>query len=318
MIYRLLPLSIAGALFAAPSLHAHGPGHHHGHEESELVEQAVVDGAQPVVRSQTSSAAVSPSGKSFQTPLPESGRIWGASLTAGWESRHIHYGVDETGNGGAYTTELTVWIQNLALGFWSGFGTGNDFQEFDFTASYQVNAGPVFLIPGYNFRYSPGHGHAAHDDHAEEHHEEEGHHDESDHEEHSDQHHHAHKTYGHELFLVLGTDAIPYVTPSTVFVWDLNNTPGAYLEFRLDGEIPIYGNGAVTLEPYALLGLNFGYNTRDRYGWNNFQFGTVANWRINRIVSVYAGINYSLAMTALRAIGQGNEVWANVGVSFTY
>jgi hypothetical protein len=54
------------------------------------------------------------------------------------QSREIHYGVDETGNYGAYTTEFAFRIQNLTLGVWSGFGTGNDYQEWDFTvAQYQ-------------------------------------------------------------------------------------------------------------------------------------------------------------------------------------
>ena len=64
--------------------------------------------------------------------------------------------------------------------------------------------------------------------------------------------------------------------------------------------------------------MNLGYNTRTYYGWNNFQFGVEGNWQINKIISVFAGINYSVAMTALQDIDQGNEVWANVGLSFTY
>jgi hypothetical protein len=43
-----------------------------------------------------------------------------------------------------------------------------------------------------------------------------------------------------------------------------------------------------------------------------------ANWQINKIISAFAGINYSLAMTALQDIDQGNEVWFNIGLSFTY
>jgi hypothetical protein len=56
------------------------------------------------------------------------------------------------------------------------------------------------------------------------------------------------------------------------------------------------------LQPYVLLGLNFGYNTRDYYGWNNFQFGLKATWKINRIVSVFGGVSYSVAMTALKEV----------------
>jgi len=260
----------------------------------------------------------SSSGKSFTQPgVEEYARWWGASLSTGWTSREMHYGVDETGNYGAYTTELAFRIQNFTFSVWSGFGTGNDYQEWDFTVAYSFEVGPVFFTPGYNFRYQPG---IVEHDHSESALGEHEHH--KGHEHHGQGHSHAkaghsHNTYGNELFFLLGTTAVPYVTPSTLFVCDLNNTPGSYMEVRLDGAIPLY-HDILKLQPYALLGLNLGYNTRAYYGWNNFQFGLKATWKINRIVSIFGGINYSVAMTALREIDQGNEVWANAGVTFTY
>jgi hypothetical protein len=276
-------------LALAPVAGAHGTAHNNS--ETEINQALDLDG--PGL------------GKPKARSLDTDNRIWGASLTTGWASRHIHYGVNETGNGGAYITEAGVWIGDFTASVWNGFGTSTNFEEWDFTAGYNFDLGPVFVIPGYNFRYTP--------EIVEEGHEGE----EADHEEHEEEGGHIHKTYGNELFVVLGTNKIPYVTPSAAFIWDLNNTPGAFLEFRLDGEIPVYKD-IVTLEPYALLGVNLGYNTRTYYGWNNFQFGVEGNWQINKIISVFAGINYSVAMTALQDIDQGNEVWANVGLSFTY
>lgn len=236
-------------------------------------------------------------------------RGWEVEVTTGWESRHVHYGVNETGSSGAYVNEVGVQIGDLVLNVWNGFGIGNEFLEWDFTAAYNFELGPVFVMPGYNFRYMPGHVDGGHgeDDHADAGHEEEG----------GDHGTHGHNTYGNELFLALGTTAIPYVTPSANFIWDLNNIPGAFLEFRLDGDVPVYG-GVVSLQPYALLGLNFGYNTTDVYGLNNFQFGLQTTCRISKYVSAFAGVNYSVAMEALRAIDQGNVVWVNVGLSFAY
>ena len=89
------------------------------------------------------------------------------------------------------------------------------------------------------------------------------------------------------------------------------------MELRLDGAVRLYRD-VLGLQPYALLGLNFGYNTRAYYGWNNFQFGLKVTWEINRIVSIFGGINYSVAMTALEEIDQGNEVRVKSGVTFTY
>jgi hypothetical protein len=60
----------------------------------------------------------------------------------------MHYGVDETGNYGAYTTELAFRIQKFTVSVWSGFGTGNDYQEWDFAAAYTFDMGTVFFVPG--------------------------------------------------------------------------------------------------------------------------------------------------------------------------
>lgn len=300
--------------FLNTTLHAHGPGHVHRMTGAE-VNQALDIESGGVSHEGHAHAEASASGKTFKQPMTEiDNRWWGATLTTGWESRHIHYGVNESGNSGAYTTELGVWVDNFTFNVWGGFGTGSAFQEWDFTVAYNLDLGPLFLIPGYNFRYTPGIVEEGHGE--EEHHEGEGHEEEGHEEEHSE-HGHVHKTYGNELFFVLGTNNLPYITPTVNFIWDLSNTPGAFLEFRIDGDLPVYRD-ILSLQPYALLGLNFGYNTRSYYGWNNFQFGLQGNWKINRILSAFAGINYSVAMTALDDIGQGNEVWANVGVSLTY
>jgi hypothetical protein len=234
----------------------------------------------------------------------------------------MHYGVDETGPDGAWTTELALRIERLRLSVWSGFGTGNDYQEWDFTIAYTFGTENFFLTPGYNFRYQPGvvsHQHSESADH--DHGTDEGH----EAVEHGEDHHahsrqdsgHSHSTYGNELFFVVGTKAIPHITPTLLFVCDLNNTPGSYLQMRLDGAIPLLRR-IFPLEPYALLGLNLGYNTTDYYGWNHFQFGLKASWQVSRSISIYGGISYSVAMTALQKIDQENEIWANVGVTFSY
>lgn len=353
---RLLSLAaIAGAI---GSLHAHGVGVHL-RENGETAVDEVIDTDLPAdAPAQQQRLDGKPEGKSFKTPVDTAKRWWGASVTTGWESRNVHYGMDETGPGGAYINEISLRAAGFTVSAWNGIGLGNEFLEWNFTAAYQVEIGPVFLIPGYNFRYQPGqvpHSHA-HDHSAEpepepappaapaphyhapgtpDHHHDEpatpaphdqigdhndGDHDHSDHDhgdeeqEHSDHHH---GTYGHELFAVIGTDAIPYVTPSATFVADLNNLPGMFLDLRIDGEVPLYKE-ILSLQPYAQLGLNFGYNTTDYYGWNNFQYGANLVCQITRSISTFAGIQQSVALTALRENGQGNIVWVNVGLTIAY
>jgi len=260
----------------------------------------------------TERAAVNESVGLQETAIPveaadPSDRWWGVNVTTGWESRHVHYGVDESGPDGAYVNEVGVQLGDLMISAWNGLGTGNSLTEWDFTVAYNIDLGPVFIVPGYNLRYVPSYAKLG-DSHAEE--EEEG-------EEHGEEHEHSHQTYGNEIFISIGTTLIPYVIPSANLIWDLNENPGGFMELRLDGDVPVY-NDIVSLQPYALLGLNFGYNNADYSGWNNFQFGLQATVALNDYVSVFAGVNYSVALEALQQIQQDNVVWANVGLSFAY
>jgi hypothetical protein len=257
-----------------------------------------------------------------ETAIPVEGadaadRWWGVNVTTGWESRHVHYGVDETGPDGAYVNEVGIQLGGFSVSVWNGIGTGNTFSEWDFTVAYNIDLGPVFIVPGYNFRYVPSYA-VGGDDHGGEEHAEEEHGEEEHAEESSDDHGgHVHNTYGNELFIAVGTNLIPYVVPSANLIWDLNNNPGGFMELRLDGDVPVYED-IVSLQPYALLGLNFGYNNADYSGWNNFQFGAQATYALNEYFSVFAGVNYSVALDALQQIDQDNVVWANVGLSFAY
>ena len=301
--------AIAALTAGSAILQAHGPAHMH-RESATLVDQALDTNFGGMVGHEGRDHGPV-SGKNFAEVVSLE-RDWGVTLSSGWESRHVHYGVNETGNSGASVNEVGFWAGDFVFNAWSGFGMGNEFQEWDFSIAYNLDLGAVFMLPGYNFRYTPGIVEAGHgDEHASEH--------EEDHAEHAEskEHGHSHKEIGNELFLVVGTNAIPFVVPSAALIWDLSNTPGAFVEFRLDGEVPVVEDVFV-LEPYALLGINLGYNTRSYYGWNHFQFGLEAEWSINEVVSIFGGVHYSVAMEALREIGQGNVVCAGTGVRLSF
>ena len=282
---------------------AHGPAHVHRGSERAAVDEtlALQETAIPIRGADTAD------------------RWWGVNVNTGWESRHVHYGVDESGPTGAYVNEIGLLLGDFSFNVWNGLGTGNTLLEWDFTVAYNIEVGPIFIVPGYNLRYVPSYAMGGEDHGHEEHAGEEEEHGEEHEEEGGDDNHagHTHNTIGNELFISIGTTAIPYVIPSANFIWDLNNNPGGFMELRLDGDVPVYKD-IVSLQPYALLGLNFGYNNADYSGWNNFQFGAQATVALNDYISVFAGVNYSVALEALQQINQDNVVWANVGLSFAY
>jgi hypothetical protein len=298
-------LLLASLLATTSASWSHGPAH----------------AARPAERA-TERAAVNETLGLQETAIPvesadSADRWWGVNVTTGWESRHVHYGVDETGPDGAYVNEVGIQLGDFSVNVWNGIGTGNTFSEWDFTVAYNIDLGPVFIVPGYNFRYVPSYA-VGGDEHGGEEHAEEEHGEEEHAEESGDDHGgHVHNTYGNELFIAVGTTLIPYVVPSANLIWDLNNNPGGFMELRLDGDVPVYED-IVSLQPYALLGLNFGYNNSYYSGWNNFQFGAQATYALNEHFSVFAGVNYSVALEALQQIDQENVVWANVGLSFAY
>jgi len=290
--YQLTLLALIGSAMVCG---AHGPGHSQ-RTEREGDNATSKDLCPSATAGETGTASVLKSGKSFKECIQEvPDKFWNATFTSAWESRHIHNGVNESGKSGAMTNEVEIFFGNLALSAWNGLGLGNGFEEWDFSTSYNFDLGPIFFTPGYNLRYAPSIGH-------EEEHEDEGH------EEHS------HKLYNNELFAIIGTNAIPYVTPSTVLIWNLNDIPGGYVAFRLDGEVPICKD-TFTINPYALLSLNLGYTSKDHIGWNNFELGIQGNWRINKYLTAFAGVSYSVAMTSLTAMGQENEFWLRTGLS---
>ena len=298
-------LLLASLLATTSASWSHGPAH----------------AARPAERA-TERAAVNETLGLQETAIPvesadSADRWWGVNVTTGWESRHVHYGVDETGPDGAYVNEVGIQLGDFSVNVWNGIGTGNTFSEWDFTVAYNIDLGPVFIVPGYNFRYVPSYA-VGGDEHGGEEHAEEEHGEEEHAEESGDDHGgHVHNTYGNELFIAVGTTLIPYVVPSANLIWDLNNNPGGFMELRLDGDVPVYED-IVSIQPYALLGLNFGYNNSYYSGWNNFQFGAQATYALNEYFSVFAGVNYSVALEALQQIDQDNVVWANVGLSFAY
>ncbi len=310
-LFRFLPVNFISAaasiaVLLASDAMGHGmAGHSHSHSRDENVSPAVVnaDGSEALTE---------------YSMEERRERLWGVNLNTFWESKHIHYGITEADGKSVMGAELGIEIENFSFGASGIFGLGTNFQEWNFSAAYTVEAGPVFITPGFNFRYNPsGHGHEedSHEEHHDEHGEEHGDHEE-EHGDHDD-HGHEHREYGYELFVVVGTTAIPYVVPSVGFLWDLAQGSGGFMEMRLDGDIPLYKD-IVTLAPYTSLGLNFGYNTQEYYGWNNFMYGVNLNVSLTRNITVYAGVGQNVAFQAARDAGTSNEVFVNTGISLNF
>ncbi len=111
----------------------------------------------------------------------------------------------------------------------------------------------------------------------------------------------------------LGPDS---ATDSGVF-----STASSFLNFRLDGSIPVIAD-VVSIDPWAALGLNFGYNLdgnlQEFDGLNNLEFGVAVPWQVNEVISLSAYVAYSYAFENLWGTTQPNTFWGGASVAFAF
>jgi hypothetical protein len=135
------------------------------------------------------------------------------------------------------------------------------------------------------------------------------------------------------------------LTPSTTYYFNLGPDSDAfaegatgsavcgssYLDLRLSGAIPVIAD-AVSINPWAAFGLNFGANLEGDqgpdgagqpfYGANNLEFGVAVPWQINKIITLSAYAAYSIAFNDLRGAYDDttspNTLWGGGKVTFAF
>jgi hypothetical protein len=132
------------------------------------------------------------------------------------------------------------------------------------------------------------------------------------------------------------------LTPNTTYYYNVGpeigsyggaaNGGSSYWIVGLDANVPVAYDGAVSLEPYTLIGFNFGLNTRysdgayNRFnGGNNWQAGLALPIQFTSWFSVSPYIAYSYQWQDLSA-GPGtgtlqtavNTWWGGISANFSY
>jgi len=117
-------------------------------------------------------------------------------------------------------------------------------------------------------------------------------------------------------------------------------TGSSYLDLRLSGAIPV--TDAVSINPYAAFGLNFGSNLeggnsdydvdtaeitevtqgKTFYGANNLELGVAVPWQINEVITLSGYAAYSIAFNDLSGsraqATDPNTVWGGAKVTFSF
>lgn len=105
--------------------------------------------------------------------------------------------------------------------------------------------------------------------------------------------------------------AIPNLATVYAETWyDFDVIEGGFLNVGLIREFGVPGTSdRLTLEPYAQLGLDYGFvSPPRRLKENNAQFGCTARYALNR----------NIALTNLDALGLGDETWGGAGIQLAF
>lgn len=97
-------------------------------------------------------------------------------------------------------------------------------------------------------------------------------------------------------------------------IYDVDAVRGGFMETGIEGDFAI--NADVTVNPYMLLGIDYGFVSGPRsLRVNNWQVGISADYAINDVWSVVVGLHHSVRLSNLRDLGEGNVTWANIGLA---
>jgi len=245
--------------------------------------------------------------------IEEDDKWWSVNASTGWDSLYMFRGVNVLGNGnGLYWLGADIGISpweggTITPGVWYGVGshynyanTGNAYGELDVFVDFTQEFGNLALSVGWIYYWYPTTSEAQ-----------------------------------NEIYFGLAYDievGAVTITPNTTYYYNLGpelGTPGgvvnggaSWWQFGLDLSIPVAYDGAVSLEPYTVFGLNFGFNNNN-FGNNRFNGGN--NWETGIALPIqftswfglspYVAYSYQWQQLAGTAV---NTWWAGVSANFSF
>lgn len=241
---------------------------------------------------------------------------YGAALSTGYDSLYMFRGTNVLrgsgyGPGLWWTDASFTWnitdSDALTLGAWMAFGldsssTYSGYRELDSYVKYTKTIGNLAVGLGYTNYYvfpdRPG------------------------------------NLYANELNASVAYDVdlgFMSLTPSVAYYFNLGpdsetgygafSTASSFLNLRLDGSVAVISD-VVSIDPWAALGLNFGYNLdgsgEEFDGLNNLEFGVAVPWQVNEVICLSAYVAYSYAFENLWGTTQPNTFWGGAKLTFAF
>ncbi len=259
--------------------------------------------------------------------VEEDDKWWSVNASTGWDSLYMFRGVNVLGNGnGIYWIGggfgVTPWengefTANVWYGvgsWWNASNPQTTYGELDVSLGYSHSFGPLTLSTGWIYYFFPNTVDAF------------------DRIPTSQNEFYFGAAYDIEIGSVTLTPNSTYyfnVGPEWGKTGGFANAGSSYWNFGLSADVPVAFDGAVSLAPYTMFGLNFGFNNRAStgkgfIGGNNLQMGVALPVQFTSWFSISPYVAYSYQWSDLQSFGAGQSVtdentwWAGVSASLSY
>jgi len=236
---------------------------------------------------------------------------WTAQLSTGYDSLYMFRGVnvlrgDKSYGAGIYWDNANVSFNltpndTITLGAWMGFGLNNvNYQEFDASISYTHTFGNLALSGGYTF-YDVW----------------------------------SSELYSHELNIGAAYKfdlGFMTLTPGLRYYYNIGpdsessgiiSANSSFLLLRVDGAIPVYNKGAISINPWVSLGANFEYNLdangNSFNGLNNLELGLTTVFQISKYFGISPYVAFSQVVNSGGLLGtRDSTFWAGAAATLTF
>ena len=199
-------------------------------------------------------------------------------IASTWESAYVTEGRDNLAEGGILTIDGSVAYEGFTAGVWFALGDRESYRELDLYVACGSALGPVDYSASLTHLRFPKS-------------------DESD----------------TEIGGGLSFAGLDHVTPGIDGRYSTGGK-GGFIELSLRGEVPVL-QGRLTLKPYVLEGLDFGYASDAHDGPNHLQLGLEFDLPAGKGITVSGSLSRSWAQEDVDRDGLGGLTWGTLGLS---
>lgn len=197
------------------------------------------------------------------------------------ESKYVFHGRDILIDEGIYSFETTFQQSDISLSFWYAIGDASNYQELDTTLSYAFEVSGFESYVGYSrYEYISDN---ENDD---------------------------------EVSAGISYTISSLLTPAVDYAYSFDAN-GSFIEVSLQSDMKLFTD-RLTLSLYAIQAFDFGYETKEYDGFNNFLIGAKVGMTLAKSIEINGFIAHSIAQEDIKLEGLGNLTWGGIGLYMAF